>query len=373
MPPETIATEIARLATFYGCDDMCQQVITTLDLGHYVEIVLNTSGFEVVTGGVGREAELIAEARSLGFPLEVVNAFQQCASRFPQKMVYGKVALGPNPAPPTMYIGLIEPWAEVIPFLRTLPGLDAAIEALAAHTMERRICYMLAFSMAAGDLVVKTYYLASRPAGGEKSAPFLISYRLRAGQALLDRKEYTAGVTWDDLPADGHWPAIASLGQSLFGDAYALVRSDDTSRSVKLYVFRYDIRESATYSLKMFNYYADEGGRLYQLGQVDEAVASLTEGIRFDRGDQAWLYNMRGLVHYTQRQFELALADFDEAIRLDEKLAQAHNNRAAALLQLGNYEAAIYAASHALFLDPHSDPTNLDMAKRLLRQSELVL
>lgn len=373
MPPDAIATELTRLATFYGCEDACQRVITTFDLGHYVEIVLHENGFEVVTGGVGREAELIAEARALGFPVEVVDAFQQCAGRFPQKMVYSKVALGPDPAQPTMYLGLIEPWEVVIPFLGTLPGLGGASEALARHTAERRICYMLAFSKEGADLVVKMYHLAPRPAGGEKSAPFLISRRLRAGQARPAQKEYTAGVTWDDLPAGGRWPAVASLGQSLFGDAYALVRSDDANGGVKLYVFRYDKRESAAYSLKTFNYYADEGVRLYQLGLVDEAVASLTEAIRFDRGDQARLYNMLGLIHYAQRQFDLALADFDEATRLDETLAQAHNNRAAALLQLGNYEPAIYAASRALFLDPHSDPTNLDTAKRLLRQAELIL
>lgn len=372
MSPDAIAAELARLATFYGEDHSWPRIIATLDLGHYVEIVLTVDGFEVVTGGVGREAELIDEARALGFPPEVVDAFQQCASRFPQKMVYGKVALGPNPAPSTMYVGLIEPWAVVVPFLSTLPGLDVALETLAEQAAERRICYMLAFSKVERDLVVKTYCLAPRPAGGAKSDPFLISRRLRAGQASLEQKTYTAGVSWDDLPADGRWPAIASLGRSLFGEAYALVRSDDARGGVKLYVFRYDKRESATYSLKTFNYYADEGVRLYQLGQAGEAVASLTEAIRFDRGDRARLFNMRGLVHYSQRQFDPALTDFDEAIRLDEGLAQAHNNRAATLLQLGDYEAAIYAASRALFLDPHSDPSNLDMAKRLLRQRELI-
>lgn len=381
MPPDAIATELTQLAAFYGHEAELRRVIAGVDLSHYVEIVLHESGFELVTGGVEREAALVAEARALHCPAAVIDAFQQGAAHFPHKMGYGKVAIGPNPARATLYLGLVEPWAVVLPFLRTLPALaPAALDALSAQMSARRICTMLAFSLQAAELVVKSYQLAPRPAGTPAHAPFLIAHRLRAGQAQPTQKLYTAGVTWDDLPTDGRWPAIAQVGRALFGDAYALVRGDVTADDgvaadgdgVKLYVFRYDQRENSSYTLKTFNYYAEEAVRLYQVGQPDEAVAALTEALRFGRGDEARLYNMRGLVHYSRRHFQPAAADFEAATRLDETLAQAHNNLAAALLQLGDYEAAIYAASRALFLDPHSDMTNLNAAKRLLRESELV-
>jgi tetratricopeptide (TPR) repeat protein len=170
------------------------------------------------------------------------------------------------------------------------------------------------------------------------------------------------------------WSEIAAFGETLFGNKYVMIRSESAAGKAKGYVFRFDKRQNASFSLKTYNHYVDEGYRLYQLGQIPAAIESLTDAIAFNLNTQVTLaqnYNNRGLLYFSIREFHKALADFKKAIELEEKLATAHNNIAGVLLQLGDYEEAIYAASTALFYDPNTDDTNLNVAKRLLRQAEL--
>ncbi|MFA6243592.1 MAG: tetratricopeptide repeat protein [Candidatus Hydrogenedentales bacterium] len=56
--------------------------------------------------------------------------------------------------------------------------------------------------------------------------------------------------------------------------------------------------------------------------------------------------------HYAEGRFEEALRAWTEASRLQPNHAKAHNNRAAALLELGKHQEAIEAASEALRIHP---------------------
>jgi tetratricopeptide (TPR) repeat protein len=60
----------------------------------------------------------------------------------------------------------------------------------------------------------------------------------------------------------------------------------------------------------------------------------------------------RGRDRYEEGKFEEALEAWSEAVRLDPKSAIAHNNRAAALIELGRYQEAIEACSDALNAQP---------------------
>ncbi|MGQ0533529.1 MAG: tetratricopeptide repeat protein [Caulobacteraceae bacterium] len=72
------------------------------------------------------------------------------------------------------------------------------------------------------------------------------------------------------------------------------------------------------------------------------------------RNRAATLVN-RGIVYSNREDHANALEDFDAAIELDPRLAEGYTNRAAALLDSGDYRGALDAASRGLALTPH-DP-----------------
>lgn len=72
------------------------------------------------------------------------------------------------------------------------------------------------------------------------------------------------------------------------------------------------------------------------------------------RNRAATLVN-RGIVYSNRDDAANALEDFDAAIALDPALAEGHTNRAAALLEAGDYRGALDSVSRGLALGPN-DP-----------------
>lgn len=64
------------------------------------------------------------------------------------------------------------------------------------------------------------------------------------------------------------------------------------------------------------------GSGLNREGSFQEAIAELDEAIRLDPED-AVLYNNRGFSYNNLGQYQRATQEFDEAIRLDPELADA--------------------------------------------------
>jgi len=63
-------------------------------------------------------------------------------------------------------------------------------------------------------------------------------------------------------------------------------------------------------------------------------------------------YNNRGNAYYAKKDYDHAIADYTEAIRLDPKYALAHINRGNAYKVKGDYDRAIEDYSEAIRLDP---------------------
>ncbi len=86
-------------------------------------------------------------------------------------------------------------------------------------------------------------------------------------------------------------------------------------------------------------------------GDNDRAIADYNEAIRLDP-KYAIAYNNRGIAYRAKGDNDRAIADYSEAIRLDPKYAVAFNNRGIAYRAKGDHDRAIADYSEAIRLDP---------------------
>jgi len=76
--------------------------------------------------------------------------------------------------------------------------------------------------------------------------------------------------------------------------------------------------------------------------------------IQYHAGKElAFAFNNRGLGYYTRRDFDHAIADFAQAIRVDPNSAQGYSNRALAHEARGDLGQAIADYNQAIRLDPN--------------------
>ncbi|MBU2534624.1 MAG: tetratricopeptide repeat protein [Chloroflexota bacterium] len=77
-------------------------------------------------------------------------------------------------------------------------------------------------------------------------------------------------------------------------------------------------------------------------------------------------YNTQGNRHLEQRQLKRAIADFNEAVRLDPKYTVAYGNRAIAYKLQGNKTKAI--SDFERFIALASDPRMIQVAKQQIKE-----
>jgi serine/threonine protein kinase/tetratricopeptide (TPR) repeat protein len=88
-----------------------------------------------------------------------------------------------------------------------------------------------------------------------------------------------------------------------------------------------------------------------ETGQYDKAVADYTEAIRL-KADYAEAYNGRGQACFNLKQFDKAISDYSEAIRLKADFAEAYSNRAFAYTRAGQFEKALADCNEAIRIKP---------------------
>lgn len=103
--------------------------------------------------------------------------------------------------------------------------------------------------------------------------------------------------------------------------------------------------------------YGLRGRAFYSKGDYDNAIADFDDAIRLDP-KLAMAYNFRGLIYWRKREYDLAIKEYDEAIRLNPKLAVAYGNRGEAYARKGEFDRAIGDYDVTLRLDPNSAPYN---------------
>ena len=100
------------------------------------------------------------------------------------------------------------------------------------------------------------------------------------------------------------------------------------------------------------------GFLLSEGGKAEKALAAYHEAIRLQCSSKiaqlnlANAYNNRANLWNRLKQPEKALADYDEALRLNPKFAEAYRNRGVTKAKLGKHEEAIAALNQAMRLKP---------------------
>src|SRR5262245_20621962 len=94
-----------------------------------------------------------------------------------------------------------------------------------------------------------------------------------------------------------------------------------------------------------------EGVAADNAGDHDKALANLNEAIRLNPNNAIAFYD-RGLTYSNKRDFDRAIADYDEAIRLNPTYVAAFNNRGLSYNYKGQYDRAIADYNEAIRLNP---------------------
>ena len=72
--------------------------------------------------------------------------------------------------------------------------------------------------------------------------------------------------------------------------------------------------------------YNNRGNDYLDNGDYDRAIADYTQAIRLDPND-AWAYNNRGSAYYNKGDWDRAIADFTQAVRIDPNFANPYRHR----------------------------------------------
>jgi tetratricopeptide (TPR) repeat protein len=90
-------------------------------------------------------------------------------------------------------------------------------------------------------------------------------------------------------------------------------------------------------------------------GSGDAQIAACTKAIasgQWKGRNLAWAFGNRGYGHWGKGDLDRAIADYNEAIRLDPKFAHAYNNRGNAYRDKGDLDRAIADFNETIRLDP---------------------
>jgi lipoprotein NlpI len=104
----------------------------------------------------------------------------------------------------------------------------------------------------------------------------------------------------------------------------------------------------------------DHRGNAYSAGGAqDRAMADYNEAIRLDPNYAAPYYNW-GEIYLDRKDADRAIAEFDQSIHVDPKYALAYAGRALAYSQKGDFDRAMADADEAVRLDPKSGEAYAD-------------
>jgi tetratricopeptide (TPR) repeat protein len=107
-----------------------------------------------------------------------------------------------------------------------------------------------------------------------------------------------------------------------------------------------------------------QGVEVAETGEYDAAIHNFDEAIRID-AKFAPAYENRGIAHKAKGDSARAIADFDQAIKLDPQYARPYYNRGTVYASKGDHHRAVADFQESIRLDP-DDPSAYNSAAWIL-------
>jgi lipoprotein NlpI len=115
--------------------------------------------------------------------------------------------------------------------------------------------------------------------------------------------------------------------------------------------------------------YDNRGFGYYSKGQYELAIADYSAALRIDP-NHANSFNSRGVAYLDTGQYDLAIADFGAALNNDPNLADSHWGRASAYLAKDQNDLAIADFTQALRIDPGQGDSFFGRGNAYLKKSQ---
>jgi tetratricopeptide (TPR) repeat protein len=196
-------------------------------------------------------------------------------------------------------------------------------------------------------LVVVVYSLAANASAqqvGDKIVVTTDHAPLRSGNATTGTVDKGNLLVVKNVNGDWFW-VIWSSGETETIKGW-INRSDVIPFLQALEFFNEEVKRNPTSSA-----YHTRGMIWNEKGEYDIAIGDYSEAIRLDPNNK-FAYNSRGNALGDKKEYEKAVSDFNEAIRLYPKFSVAYNNRGIAWRDKKEYEKAISDFNEAIRLDP---------------------
>lgn len=116
--------------------------------------------------------------------------------------------------------------------------------------------------------------------------------------------------------------------------------------------------------------FANRGLAYKRKGQWDRAIADYSEAIRL-KSDDAEVLNNRGNAYYHKGQLDRAIKDYDGALRLQPDLAEAFSNRGNVYRKKGQFDLAIKNYDKAIHFKPGNAQVFADRGLAYDKKGEL--
>ena len=118
----------------------------------------------------------------------------------------------------------------------------------------------------------------------------------------------------------------------------AYFEKDDTDKIITLYTKALDIASKLSQPWDdLYKIYNNRGVAYNDKGEFDDAIKDFYQAIKLNPND-AYAYNNRGSAYYNKEEFGKAIEDYTTAIKLNHNYAEAYINRASCYIKLAEKE-----------------------------------
>ena len=145
--------------------------------------------------------------------------------------------------------------------------------------------------------------------------------------------------------------AGSQIAQADFTQEIRRCDSDGTHPDIRIVACTRNIQSGRFTGSNLAVAFMNRGLAYKKKSQWDRAIADYSEAIRLNP-DNAQVFNNRGNAYFFDGQWDRALEDYDNAIRLQPNLAEAFGNRGNVYRKQGQFDRAIAEYGNALHFDP---------------------